>query len=212
MRSLFDLDSPLMNGLGKVFDCIALSICFMIASLPIVTMGLACGALYRAVYRSIRRDEGRPVKVFWETFKANLKPGLLNWLPILAAYALLIAEALILRGMIAAGQPGAKVYGIVLVLIALVSVWAAYCTAYTVRFNGTFKEVLWLSFYLVLAHPLMTIVILLFQVLGCALGLLVPFLVLFLPAGICMAISFPMESVFLKHMRPEDAEKTQIEQ
>ena len=45
MRGLFDLDSPLMNVLGKIFDCIMLSLCWISASLPIITMGAACGAL-----------------------------------------------------------------------------------------------------------------------------------------------------------------------
>lgn len=202
MRSLFDIDSPLMNGLGKIFDCILLSLCWISLSLPIVTMGAASGALYRTVYRCIRNDEGNLLKGFWETFRKNLKSGILVWLPILAVYAFLIADAVIFRGFAMA-----RIYGIILVLIGVASVWAAYCTAYCVRFEGSLKEVLWLSFFLVLSHPAMTLIIMMFLVMGAALTLMVPFLALFLPAAICLAISFPMESVFLKHMHPEDIEK-----
>lgn len=211
MRSLFDIDSPLMNGLGKIFDTILLSLCWITMSLPIVTMGAACGALYRTVYRSLRHDEGYVLKSFWEIFRKNLKNGIITWLPILAVYIFLIADAMVLRGLIAQGMPMARLYGIVMVLIGATSVWAAYCTAYCVRFEGSLKEVLWLSFYLVLAHPLMTLEIMLFLVMGFAIALLVPFLVLFLPAAICLLISFPMEKVFLKHMRPEDIEKLNSE-
>ena len=49
MHSLFDMDSPLMNGLGKIYDCMMLSVCWGLFSLPIVTMGAASGALYRTV-------------------------------------------------------------------------------------------------------------------------------------------------------------------
>ena len=209
MHSLFDMDSPLMNGLGKIFDCIMLSVCWVLASLPIITMGAACGALYRTVYRCIRRDEGYPLKVFWDTWRKNLKTGIITWLPVLAVYAFLIVDAIILRGLVSQGQPMARLFGIIVVLIGVASVWAAYCTAYCVRFEGSLKDVLWLSFFLVLSHPVMTVEILLFLVMGVALALLVPFLVLFLPSLICLAISFPMEKVFLKHMRPEDIEKVQ---
>ena len=203
------MDGPLMNGLGKIFDCIVLSVCWVLASLPVITMGAACGALYRTVYRCIRRDEGYPLKVFWDTWRKNLKTGIITWLPVLAVYVFLIADAVILRGLVSQGQPMARLFGIIVVLIGVASVWAAYCTAYCVRFEGSLKDVLWLSFFLVLSHPLMTVEILLFLVMGVALALLVPFLVLFLPSLICLAISFPMEKVFLKHMHPEDIEKVQ---
>lgn len=207
MHSLLDMDGPLVSGLGKIFDCIVLSICWALASLPIITMGVACGALYRTVSRCIRRDEGHPVKVFWETWYKNLKPGIITWLPVLAVYAFLIVDAVILSGFVSQGKPITQLLGVIVVLIGVASVWAAYCTAYCVRFEGSLKDVLWLSFFLVLSHPVITIVILLYLVLGVALALMIPFLVLFLPSLVCLAISFPMEKVFLKHMHPEDIEK-----
>lgn len=207
MHGLFDADSPLISGLGKIFDCILLSLCWITACLPIVTIGTACGALYRTIYRSIRREEGYPLRMFWETFRNNLKNGILVWLPILALFVFLIADAVILRGLLSEGKPLAQLLGIVVVLIGVAAVWAAYCTAYCVRFEGTLKEVLWLCFFLVLSHPLMTVVILAFLLFGAAFVLMVPFFAIFMPAAICLAISFPMESVFMKHMRPEDIEK-----
>lgn len=211
MHSLFDLDNPLMQGLEKLFDCIMLSVCWVLGSLPLITMGTACGALYRTVYRCIRRDEGNTLKTFWSSYRNNLKMGILVWLPVLAIYALLIADAVILKGLILQGQSMAYQYGIILLLIGVVSVWAAYCTAYCIRFQGGVKDVLWLSFLLVTSHPLTTFMILIFLLLGFALALLVPFLVLFLPALVCLAVSFPMEKVFLKHMQPKDAERVQNE-
>lgn len=207
MHSLFDAESPLISGLGKIYDCIMLSVCWFIGSLPIITIGVSCGALYRTVYRSIRKDMGTPLKTFWETWRKNLKKGIITWLPVLALILFLAADAIILRGLVSAGNPVAKLLGVVIVLLAVSFVWAAYVTAYTVRFEGTLKEILWLCLFLVLSHPVTTVVILLFLAMGTALAFLVPFLVLFLPAAICLAISFPMENVFLKHMHPEDIER-----
>lgn len=209
MRGLFDMEGPLMNGLGKICDTIMLSLCWISACLPIVTMGAACGALYRTVYRCLRHDDGNPLKMFWQTWQKNLKMGILTWIPIMAVYAFLIADAAVLRSFAAQGKPLAQLFGIIMVLIGVASVWAAYCTAYCVRFEGTLKEVLWLSIFLVLSHPAMTLVIMMFLVMGVALALLVPFFAVFLPAAICLAISYPMETVFRKHMRPEDLERVE---
>lgn len=209
MRSLFDLDSPLMNFLQKVFDCMLASLCWVTACLPIVTIGPACGALYRTVCRSIRRDEGSVLKTFWDTYRTNLKNGVLVWLPILAVYLFLIADAVILR-VLTAGQ-NSPLYWVTLVLIGGATVWAAYCTAYSVRFNGTTREVLWINLFLVLSHPLTALRVLAAIVIGGALALMVPYLLLFLPAVVCLSIRRPMEGMFRKHMRPEDVEKLEQE-
>lgn len=207
MRSLFDLDSPLMNGLQKVFDCMLVSLCWLTACLPIVTIGPACGALYRTVCRSICRDEGGILKPFWDTFRSNLKNGVLVWLPILAVYLFLIADGVIVRGLL----HSSTLYGVILVLIAVTSVWAAYATAYCVRFNGSTREVLWISLFLVLSHPLTALLVMAAVALGLVLALMVPYLALFLPGLVCLAIRGPMEGVFRKHMRPEDLEKLKQE-
>lgn len=198
-----------MHALVKIFDCILLSLCWVSACIPIVTIGVSCGSLYRTVYHCIRRDEDYPLKYFWVTFRENVKKGILSWLPVMIVFGFLIADAIILRAFMSQGKPLAQLYGITLTLIAVALVWAAYCSAYCVRFEGRIRDILWLSFYLVLSHPIMTIVIFLFIAMGVAISLLVPFLVIILPAAICLAITFPMETVFLKHMRPEDVEKIQ---
>lgn len=207
MRSLFDVDSPLMNGLQKVFDCMLVSLCWLTACLPILTIGPACGALYRTVCRSICRDEGGILKPFWDTFRANLKNGVLVWLPILAVYLFLIADGVIVRGLL----HSSALYGVILVLIAVTTVWAAYATAYCVRFNGSTREVLWISLFLVLAHPLTALRVMAAAAVGFVLALMVPYLALFLPGLVCLAIRGPMEGVFRKHMRPEDLEKLEQE-
>lgn len=207
MRSLFDLDSPLMNGLQKVFDCMLVSLCWLTACLPIVTIGPACGALYRTVCRSICRDEGGILKPFWDTFRANLKNGVLVWLPILAVYLFLVADGVIVRGLL----HSSTLYGVILVLIAVTTVWAAYATAYCVRFNGSTRELLWISLFLVLSHPLTALLVMAAVALGLVLALMVPYLALFLPGLVCLAIRGPMEGVFRKHMRPEDLEKLEQE-
>lgn len=202
MRGLFDMDGPLMNGLGKLFDCILLSLSWITACLPILTIGAACGALYRACCHCIRSGKGYALKTFWTTFRENIKEETITWIPILLVMAFLFVDAMFMKQMNLLAP-----YLTMLVLLGVACVWAAYCTAYRIRFNGTLGQVLWNNLFLVLSHPLLTLTILLLQVLGAALVLMVPYMLMIVPAAVCLLISFPMETVFLKHMPPDEAER-----
>ena len=207
MQSLFHMENPVINCLNKLFDCFVLSLCWIVASFPIITIGASCGALYRTVYRSIRRDEGYPLRMFWDTYRKNLKICILVWLPVCAVYILLFADIFILERLMSQGYSMGYLSIILWVLIGVATIWAAYCTAYCVSFEGNLKQILGQSLALTLSHPIMTVLILLILVIGCVLIWMAPILVLLLPALICVVMSFPMERVFLKHMRPEDVEK-----
>lgn len=209
MHSLFHMDNPVINCLSKLLDCFVLSLCWIVASLPILTIGASCGALYRTVCRSIRRDEGYPLRMFWDTYRRNLKICILTWLSVCAVYILLFADMFILERLMSQGYSMVYLFIILGVLIGVTTAWAAYCTAYCVSFEGNLKQILGQSLVLTLLHPIMTILILALLVIGVVLILFVPVLVLLLPALICVVISFPMEKVFLKHMRPEDVDKVQ---
>jgi uncharacterized membrane protein YesL len=207
MHSLFNMDNPVINCLNKLFDCFVLSLCWIVASLPIITIGASCGALYRTVCRSIRRDEGYPLRMFWDTYRKNLKICIFAWLPVCAIYIFFIVEAIIFSGQMSLENTEAYLFIILGVLIGVTTVWAAYCTAYCVSFEGNLKQILGQSLALTLSHPIMTVLILLILVIGCVLIWMAPILVLLLPALICVVISYPIDRVFLKHMRPEDVEK-----
>ena len=58
MGKLFNLDSPVMQGLSKVADLIVLNLMTVLCSLPVITAGAARAALYDAVTRMLQ-DEGR---------------------------------------------------------------------------------------------------------------------------------------------------------
>lgn len=58
MRSVFDIDGPVMSGVIKIFDCICLSVLWLLFSLPIITIGASSTALYTAVHRYLRRGKG----------------------------------------------------------------------------------------------------------------------------------------------------------
>ena len=68
-------NEPLGKGLSIVYDLLVLSILFLVASLPVVTVGVAAIALYECVYAVLELRDGVIFKDYFLAFKRNLKPG-----------------------------------------------------------------------------------------------------------------------------------------
>lgn len=211
MRGIFSVDSPVIRALIKFFDCICVSILWLLFSLPVVTMGTASAALYTTVYKYLRRDEGHLWDTFWTAFKGNLRRSTLVWLAALAVLALLTVDALVFRTLKLAGSPLGGAYWVVLALICAAATWTAYLSAYAARFSGSAKDVLRFAFVLMAAHPVKALEVFLPILAGAALLLTGLRWIAIVPAAVCWVNSIVLEKVFLLHMRPEDAEKTQAD-
>jgi len=209
MRRLLDINNPIMRFLTAMFDLMALSVLWVVFSLPIFTMGAASTALYSAAYHHVRKGEDYLWNSFFSAFKENFKRSTLTWLVALAILGFLGADALLLRSLILQGYSFGWFYGVTLALVVLALTWTVYLAAYAARFNGTVKEVLRYSFMLLRAHPVKMLCVMVLVMGGMALALTLPATVIFIPATVYWGATFPIEWTFLKHMRPED--KARIE-
>ena len=212
MRRLLDIDNPVMRLIIKLFDCMILSVLWVVFSLPVITMGAASTALYAAVYHHIRKDESYLWKSFWSAFKENFKRSTLAWLPMLAMILFLLYDVLALRALIQNGNPLGRLFGVILVLLFVAAVWAVYLAAYCARFQGSVKDMLRYSFFLMMSHPLRSIGVMIAVVGSIALTLVVPGFAAILPSLAFLISSILIEQVFMQHMRPEDLERTQEEE
>ena len=71
---LFNLDSPLMQGLTKVADLLWLNILTIICSVPIVTIGASLTAMnYMALKMSVEFEEGQEPKTVMAQVLKNCK-------------------------------------------------------------------------------------------------------------------------------------------
>ena len=80
MDKLFSPDNPVMILLSRIFDLIALNICFVIACIPVFTIGPAITALYDVALRMAEGDFGDTVKHFTASFKKNFRQGISLWI------------------------------------------------------------------------------------------------------------------------------------
>ena len=74
--NFFNPDNSLWRFLGKLADLFLLSGCWLLCSLPLVTVGSASIALYDAVSHGLRHDEGGIYRRFFRTFRSELKRGI----------------------------------------------------------------------------------------------------------------------------------------
>ncbi len=211
MRRLLDINNPIMRFLTAMFDLMALSVLWVVFSLPIFTMGAASTALYSAAYHHVRKGEDYLWNSFFSAFKENFRRSTLTWLVALAILGFLGADALLLRSLILQGYSFGWFYGVTLALVVLALTWTVYLAAYAARFNGTVKEVLRYSFMLLRAHPVKMLCVMVLVMGGMALALTLPATVIFIPATVYWGATFPIEWTFLKHMRPEDKARMEKE-
>ena len=212
MGWLFDINNPVMRWIVKIFDCMCLSFLWVIASLPVFTIGASTTALFAAIHRYIRLEEGGLWTTFWRAFRDDFKRSTLCWLAVLLIAALLAVDALVFRTMAINGQLLGKLYWLILLLIALVATWAIYLFAYAERFTGTVKDVLRMSFLLMVLHPVKAISVLAILLAGAAFVIIGPIALSIVPAAVCWLCDIVIAGVFAPHLRPEDRERLEKKQ
>lgn len=134
-----------MTAFGNVF---ALNICFIIASLGVITIGAALTALFSMCMKlQENNSDAQIIKEYFGEFKKNFKKATLEWLIVIGILGVMFGEYLLV-----VTQPGtlATFYTIVLIaeLVALALVMA-FLFPLTARYDNTvvntFKNAILLS-------------------------------------------------------------------
>ena len=84
---MFNPDSLFWRLISRCVDIVGLSLLWAALSLPIITCGPASAALYYTVVKCFRQGDRDTFHTYWDSFKENLKQGLL--LSLIAAVLLL---------------------------------------------------------------------------------------------------------------------------
>lgn len=76
----FSLDSKFYKFLMSVGEMMILNACWILASLPLVTVGAANTAMYTVMGRRLRDEDNGTIVPFFKAWWSNLKQGCLFWL------------------------------------------------------------------------------------------------------------------------------------
>lgn len=92
-----NLDSPLMQGLGKMADLMWLNILTLLCCLPIVTIGASLTAMNYMALKIVRNEECYITRGFFKSFKENFKQATLIWLIFLLVILIFAGDFYIMR-------------------------------------------------------------------------------------------------------------------
>lgn len=97
MNNIFNIDSPLMQILGKLADLMLLNFLTLLLCIPVVTAGAAFTALDYMCLKIVRNEETYIIKGYFKSFKENFKQATAIWLIILWVMAVVAGDIWIMR-------------------------------------------------------------------------------------------------------------------
>jgi uncharacterized membrane protein YesL len=174
--------------------------------LPVVTFGAATSALYYTVVKCFRQGERDTFHIFWDAFKADLKPGIAVSIVSVAlllglAYGYSIMKA---NWSSTTGQILFVIYDILLV-IPLGTL--AYMFPMQGRFELPVSTLITNSFFLAMRHIFSTIILTLFLVEIVLTTYQYWWPVFFTPVLGALIVSLFLERIFAKYLDAEQKEK-----
>ena len=185
MKSLFDINSPLMQGLSKVADIIILNILFMICCVPIFTIGAALTALHTVTMKLVRDEEGGIVKEFFRAFASNFRQATVIHLFFLLIAGLVFVDLwFVLYSVESHGAMSYILFGVAAMLGVFSILMLMYVYPLLAKFENSIKRTLQLAFILSIRHLPTTILLVAITA--------IPIVFLFIPHEIVIAVLFLM--------------------
>lgn len=212
MKRVFAPDSGFMLFVSRVFDILIVSLLFLLCCIPVITIGPGLCALYNTTRKVVIERKGYVVKEFFHSFLVNLRQGILAWIILLAAAALMFVNVYFViqtwKGGLAVSLL-AVYFAVLLVVIIL----TAYVFPILASFQCTLKQLFGSAVSMAVAYPVKTLVLGLWEILF-YISLVYSFavfpLALFLiPAGFAAMQKYILGKIFLEYMDVETKESTE---
>lgn len=137
LKKIFDFENPVMQALSTSADLIILNLLTLLCCLPVVTAGTAWTALHDGVHKLVMQEEETyTARMFFQSFRANLKRGIILGLIFIGVAVLIYLNYLAAM----ATMPLLRYVSFALALLLLAI--GNYAFALTARFENTLKETL----------------------------------------------------------------------
>ncbi|MFR4986436.1 MAG: YesL family protein [Lachnospirales bacterium] len=150
MNSFFDLDNPAWRFIGKIFDACFLSIIYLIFCIPIFTIGAANTALYYALLKLTKDEEGYVIRDFFKSFKQNFKQSTLVWIILFIVGIVLVIDVYYFKFI--PTIKGAFMYYLFCILFLFYSILNLYIFPLIAKFENTTKNMFKFSFIMPIKH------------------------------------------------------------
>lgn len=203
MSAIFNYDNKFSQGMNKLVNIFFISVLWLVWCVPIVTVGASTTAMYYTVNKVLRHNRSYVFKEFWSAFKSNFKQSTILWLILLAVGALMSVDAYIMKAFYEAGSEIGKMYVVFYILILFEIIYSIYIFANLARFENTNKQILKNAAIMSIAHLPWSLLMLALLALVVFLDLLLPPLIIVLPAVYMWLCNLILEKIFRKYMSDE---------
>lgn len=198
MGRIFDPENGFFSFISQIMDVVALSLLWLVCSLPVVTIGPATAALYYCVVKCVRRGENRIFSNFKAAFLENLKTGIILTVILLPLAYLLLCGARLMWLAAAGGDAVAGVMGGAYLLALCLPMGVLFLTFPLLsRFTYGVKDCLWTAFQLCLRHLPSTLLLVLID--GALIWVSIQFWI-FLPMLLTPAVAALLSSLLLERI------------
>lgn len=200
MGNLFNIDNAFFTGMGKITDCVFLSILWVVFSLPIITMGAATSAMYYVCSKNLRENRGYIWKNFIYAFKSNFKQSTCIWIIFLFVFGVLFFDFSIMSQLAEAYEKNIILLDIVVVFFGLFLTWLQYMLAYVTCFENSIKNALKNTFFMMRMNIGWSILVLIISLAGLFIINITLIAIFIFPATFMLLINLILERVFHKYM------------
>ena len=178
MNKLFNLDNPVFQIIARVADLIMLGLICLVCCVPLVTIGPAVSALFKAVYDLTLERGGGAVKNYFRAFRDNWKQALGGWLLALLGMVSLVCDWLLLK-LYFEGTVYTILAWMVLILVLLLLGLLCYLFPLISRYNNTFWEHVRNAFILEIRYFHKTLLMVLILMLPLLMFTFLPFVLIY---------------------------------
>lgn len=194
MRKPFE-ETSIGSAFSAAIDVVYVGLLWCLCSIPIVTIGPACTALYYTTAKSIRHERGRVTATFFGAFKSNFRTSLLVWLILLAYILIGAANIYILGGMEnAKGTVFWYLSRVMLVPAVFIFVWVF---PFISRFENTVIGSVRFACFLALKNMSRTLLLCAFLAAFVIIAWLMPALIPLMPGLCCLIMSYTAEKTLI---------------
>lgn len=197
-ENMFGFGGSFVGTVEKIFDIMALGFLWILCSLPVITIGASTTALYYAMVKSVKNNDGYATKEFFRSFKLNFVPATILWL-ILAVMTFIMQLNVGILMKKTSGMVGL----FFICFYAMVSVYlilmACYAFPALSRFDMNVGWILKISMYMGVRYIFTSIMLVVILVCIGAIVWKIPLLFFFAPGPIAFLMSEFLERVLEKH-------------
>ena len=172
MGNLFDPKHPLMRGLTELANLLLLSVCWVIFSIPLFTIGPATAALYYGTMKIVQGENISVLRCFLKSFRENLKQGIV--LSVIFGVTAVLIYYDYLFSYIVEESLGDLLRIVFMVLAAIWIALASYTFPLQALFQNSLKHTLTNALLLSLIHLGKTLALVALQLIPLVVCLVIP--------------------------------------